>query len=133
MPALMELIGDDQACVVHSLGHVSRFPSGRSTKIQDIGVRPWGKDQGGKARGECLRVKVSEEILDPFSYGQGALSLAKALLPQPRFSDADSFALKHADKGIRGDLEAVDSEVIGKRLLVALQKGFKIRNDVLVF
>jgi hypothetical protein len=75
---------------------------------------------------------VAEEILQQFARQQGPGSLVKGGVPDTYRSQGYAFLVKHPDKGRRGRLEAIHAKVIGKRSCVALQKEFKIRNEIAV-
>jgi hypothetical protein len=78
-------------------------------------------------------MKIAEEILQEFPGQQGSGSFIEGVVPDTRRSQGDPFLLEQGDHGTRRRLKAVYAEVIGKGRCKALQKGFKVWNNLSVF
>jgi hypothetical protein len=76
---------------------------------------------------------VAEEILQQFARQKGPGSFIEGVVSDTGRSQGDASLLEHRDDRSRGGLETIHAKVIGKRLSEALQKSFKVRNNLLVF
>ena len=129
----MEFIGDKDPRVGHELGQMRGLSARRSAKIQHGSIRSRRQNQGGHTGGERLGMDVAEEILQQFARQKGPGSFIEGVVSDTGRSQEDASLLKHRDDRSRGGLETIHAKVIGKRLSEALQKGFKVRNNLLVF
>jgi hypothetical protein len=133
MPALMELIGNDDTGIAHELRQVRGLSARRSAKIQHGRIRSRCQDQRSETGGERLGMNITEEILQQFAGQEGPRSFIKGVIPDTSRSQRYAFLLKHRDEGNRGGLEAVHAKVIGYRRCEAPQKRIKVRNEIAVF
>ncbi len=76
---------------------------------------------------------VPEEILQQFARQKGPGSFIECVVSDTGWSQGYAFILKHRDDRSRRGLETIHAKVIGKRGSEALQKGFKVRNNLLIF
>ncbi len=127
----MEFIGDKDPRVGHELGQVRGLSARRSAKIQHGSIRSRRQNHGGHTGGERLGMDVAEEILQQFARQKGPGSFIEGVVSDTGRSQGDASLLR--DDRSRGGLETIHAKVIGKRLSEALQKGFKVRNNLLVF
>ena len=133
MPPQVEFIGDKDPRVGHELGQMRGLSARRSAKIQHESIRSRRQNQGGHTGGERLRMDVAEKILQQFARQKGPGSFIEGVVSDTGRSQGDASLLEHRDDRSRGGLETIHAKVIGKRLSEALQKGFKVRNNLLVF